>query len=105
MCQVVNYKRVKSYGKFIKPSANKKRFQSQITITTGGHLHEVPTIRFLLGISDVLDCDWSLIGGGCLQEVELAHGGSTVVTQNNYCQNEIHVHVNILLLFDVVAPK
>ena len=49
--------------------------------------------------------DWSLIGGGCLQEVELAHGDSTVVTQNNYCQNEIHVHVNILFLFDVVAPK
>ena len=56
MCQVVNYKRVKSYRKFIiKPSANKKRFQSQITITTGGRLCEVPTIRFLLGISDVLD--------------------------------------------------
>lgn len=55
MCQVVNYKRVKSYRKFIKPSANKKSFQSQITITTGGHLHEVPTIRFLLEISDVLD--------------------------------------------------
>ena len=45
------------------------------------------------------------MGDGRLQELELAHGGSNVVTQNNYCKNEIHVHVNILFLFDVVASK
>lgn len=43
------------------------------------------------------------MGDGRLQELELAHGGSTVVTQNNYCQNE--THVIILFLFYVVASK
>ena len=56
MCQVVNYKRVKSYRKFIiKLSAMKQGSSLKLQFTTGGRLREVPTIRFLLGIFDVLD--------------------------------------------------
>ena len=56
MCQVVDYKRVKSYRKFIiKPSAMKQGSSLKLQFTTGGRLREVPTIRFLLGIFDVLD--------------------------------------------------
>ena len=100
MRQVVNYKRVKSYRKLLN-----HQHWNEVPVSYNRWFEKFQPWGFDWEKFGFWIDGWSFMKGCRLQQVELALGGSTIVTQNNYCQNEIHVHVNILFLFDVVAPK